>query len=114
MQRISAIIASALLAAAATSAQAAGNPAAGQEKSQACAACHGPQGNTSNSMYPKLAGQYESYLLRALKDYKSGERENPVMSGQVSGLSLQDMEDLAAYFASQNGDLANPSVYSER
>lgn len=114
MQRISAIIAGALLAAAATSTPAAGNPAAGKEKSQACAACHGPKGNTSNSMYPKLAGQYESYLLRALKDYKSGARENPVMAGQVSGLSEQDLEDLAAYFASQDGDLVMPSVYSER
>lgn len=110
MQRISAIIVSALLAVAATSAPAAGNPAAGQEKSQACAACHGPKGDTSNSMYPKLAGQYQSYLLRALKDYKSGDRENAVMSGQVSGLSEQDMEDLAAYYASQDGGLGIPTV----
>lgn len=109
MQRISAIIVSALLAAAATSAQAAGNPAAGKDKSEACAACHGPKGNTSNSMYPKLAGQHESYLLRALQDYKSGARDNAVMAGQVSGLSEQDMEDLAAYFASQSG-LMSPSV----
>lgn len=113
MQRFSAIIASAMLAAAATSAQAAGNPSAGQEKSQPCAACHGPEGNTSNSMYPRLAGQYESYLLRALKDYKSGARENQVMAGQVSGLSEQDMEDLAAYYASQEG-LVVPTLRNRR
>lgn len=113
MQRISAIIASALLAAAATSASAAGNPAAGQEKSESCAACHGPEGNTSSSQYPKLAGQYESYLLRALRDYKSGARENPVMAGQVSGLSEQDLEDLAAFYASQEG-LSVPTLRNRR
>lgn len=113
MQRISAIIASTVLAAAATSASAAGNPAAGQEKSEPCAACHGPEGNTSSSQYPKLAGQYESYLLRALKDYKSGARENPVMAGQVSGLSEQDLEDLAAYYASQEG-LIVPTLRNRR
>lgn len=103
MQRISAIIMSAVLAAAANSALAAGNAAAGKEKAQTCAECHGERGNTSNSMYPKLAGQHESYLLRALKDYKSGERENQVMANMLSNMSEQDLADLAAYFARQQG-----------
>lgn len=103
MQRLSAIIVSAVLAAAVSSVHAAGNPAAGQEKAQTCASCHGERGNTSNTMYPKLAGQHASYLVHTLKEYRSGARENQVMAGMVSGLSDQDIEDLAAYFESQDG-----------
>ncbi|MEX0607764.1 MAG: cytochrome c [Halofilum sp. (in: g-proteobacteria)] len=103
MQRISAIIMSAVLAAAATNAQAAGNPAAGKEKAQTCAECHGERGNTSNSMYPKLAGQHESYLLQSMKDYQTGDRDNQIMAGMISNMSEQDLADLAAYFARQDG-----------
>lgn len=104
MQRTSAIIASALLAITSGAATAAGgNPAAGEAKSQACTACHGERGNSTNAMFPRLNGQHESYLYRALRHYKSGARQNPVMSGQVAGLSDQDMRDLAAYYASQQG-----------
>ena len=71
----------ALLAFGAT-AQAA-DPAAGKDKSKVCAACHGETGATPIADNPKLAGQYYDYLLRALSDYKSGARKNPVMSGMV-------------------------------
>lgn len=81
----------------------AGNPAAGKQKSQTCAACHGPDGNSTNPLYPNLAGQYESYLLQALKDYKTGARKNAIMAGMVATLSEDDLEDLAAYYASQEG-----------
>lgn len=81
----------------------AGDAAAGKQKSQACAACHGPDGNSPSALYPHLAGQYETYLLRALKDYKSGARKNAIMAGMVAALSEQDLEDLAAYYASQKG-----------
>ncbi len=101
--RISAIIMSAVLAAAATTTQAAGNPAAGKEKAQTCAQCHGERGNTANSMYPKLAGQHASYLFQAMKDYQTGDRGNQVMANMISNLSDQDLRDLAAYYASQNG-----------
>ena len=84
-------------------AQAGGDPAAGKQKSQACQACHGVDGNADNPIYPRLAGQYETYLLRALMDYKSGERKNPIMAGMVAALSEGDMKDLAAYYASQKG-----------
>jgi cytochrome c553 len=85
---------------------AAGDAASGKQKSQGCAACHGADGNTpTGPEFPRLAGQHEDYLLKALKDYKSGARKNPIMSGQVGGLSTQDMADLAAYFASQSGTL---------
>ena len=88
------------------SAFAAGDAAAGQQKSQACAACHGPDGNAPvGPDFPRLAGQREDYLLKALKDYKSGARKNPIMAGQVGGLSTQDLADLAAFFSSQKGSL---------
>ena len=80
-----------------------GDPAAGKEKSQVCQACHGTDGNSPAPNFPKLAGQYQDYLLRSLLDYKSGARKNPIMSGQVAALSEQDMKDLAAYYASQKG-----------
>ncbi|MCA1767542.1 MAG: cytochrome c4 [Idiomarina sp.] len=86
-----------------------GDAEAGKEKSQVCAACHGPNGESPSDMYPHLAGQHEKYLLKQLKDYKlasetGGEegRNNPIMMGQVASLSEQDMADLAAFFASQD------------
>jgi len=87
-------------------AYAAGDAASGKQKSQACAACHGADGNSPTGPdFPRLAGQHEDYLLRALRDYKSGARKNPIMGGQVSSMSAQDMADLAAYFANQKGTL---------
>lgn len=78
-----------------------GDAASGKKKSVSCAACHGPDGNGPIALYPRLAGQYEDYLQKALEDYKSGKRTNPVMKGMVIPLSEQDIADLAAYFASQ-------------
>ena len=85
----------------------AGDAAAGADKAkQVCAACHGADGNTpSTPDFPKLAGQYEDYLLQALKQYKSGARKNPIMAAQVQPLSAKDMENLAAYYASQPGSI---------
>jgi len=103
MPRLITSLAITLLTVSAPPALGAGNPAAGKDKSQSCAACHGADGNGSNTQYPRLAGQYESYLYYSLRAYKSGDRQNPVMSGMVSGLSDQDMQDLAAYYASQEG-----------
>jgi cytochrome c553 len=81
----------------------AGDPDAGQKKSQACAACHGPDGNSTAQDFPKLAGQHYDYLLKSLKDYKSGARKNPIMAPLVANLSQRDLEDLAAYFSNQKG-----------
>jgi cytochrome c553 len=85
---------------------AAGDAASGKQKSQSCAACHGADGNTPTGPdFPRLAGQHYDYLLKALRDYKSGSRKNPIMGGQARGLTTQDMADLAAYFSSQKGAL---------
>jgi len=79
-----------------------GDPEAGKEKAQVCAACHGPDGNSPSGQYPSLAGQGERYLIKQLKAYKSGERENAIMQGQAANLSEQDMQDLAAFFTEQS------------
>lgn len=88
-------------------AQAAGNAAAGKTKAaQVCAACHGPEGNKPTAPEnPILAGQHQDYLVKALKDYKAGKRNNAIMKGFTATLSVQDMEDLAAWFASQKSSL---------
>ena len=80
---------------------AAGDAAAGKAKSGVCAACHGADGNAPNPVWPNLAGQNAQYLVKQLKDFKSGARKNPLMSPQAMPLSDQDMENLAAYFSSQ-------------
>ncbi len=86
-----------------TTVMANGNALAGKEKSQACVACHGETGMSAAPTFPNIAGQYEDYLYVSLKSYKNGERNNAIMSGIVATLSDQDMKDLAAYYASQEG-----------
>lgn len=83
----------------------AGNVDAGREiAKKTCAACHGADGNTSVSPdTPKLAGQHADYLVKSLQAYKSGARKNPIMAPMGANLSQRDMEDVAAYFASQQG-----------
>ncbi|GLS90693.1 cytochrome c [Psychromonas marina] len=78
-----------------------GNIEAGKAKSATCVACHGEDGNSPSDLYPKIAGQHESYLEKQLIQFKNGERSDPIMMGMVAGLSDQDMKDLAAYFSAQ-------------
>lgn len=85
----------------ATAVQAAGDAAAGQQKSAVCAGCHGADGNSVNPAWPKLAGQHPDYIVKQLKAFKSGARQDPVMAPMAMPLSDQDMEDLAAYFSAQ-------------
>lgn len=83
-----------------------GDPEAGKAKSQICQACHGVDGNgIGDPQYPLLAGQYADYLVKALRDYRSGERDNAIMIGFASTLSDEDIVNLAAYYASQKGKL---------
>lgn len=88
-----------------------GDPQAGESKAAVCAACHGVDGNSPAAEWPKLAGQHESYIVRHLKLFKTGVRENPVMLGFAAPLSEQDMHDLGAYFAQQR---ILPGVADER
>jgi cytochrome c553 len=80
----------------------AANLAAGKAKAaEVCAACHGADGNSASPDFPKLAGQHRDYLEKALRDYKSGARKNPIMAGFAATLTKDDIENLAAYFAAQ-------------
>jgi cytochrome c553 len=83
-------------------AQAAGNADEGKTKSAVCAGCHAADGNSGlNPLWPKLAGQHPQYIEKQLKDFKAGDRSDPLMSPMAQPLSEQDMADLAAYFSSQ-------------
>lgn len=93
-----------VLAAAATmvlsaNVMAAGDAAAGKAKSAVCAACHGPAGVSTAPTYPNLAGQKEAYLVKAMKDYRDGKRNDPVMGGMAKPLSDADIANLAAYYS---------------
>jgi len=78
-----------------------GDAARGEEKSMLCAACHGADGNSAMALWPRLAGQHATYLARQINLIREGARAVPEMAGIVAGLSPQDIEDLAAYYASQ-------------
>ena len=86
-----------------------GNPrggaqiARGQEKAAVCAACHGQNGVSATGNWPTLAGQHRDYIENVLQQYRSGERKDPVMAGQVMNLTDEDIADLAAYFAALPG-----------
>lgn len=81
--------------------------AAGKAKvTEVCAACHGADGNSASADFPKLAGQHPDYLAKALRDYGSGARKNPIMQGFAAGLTKQDIENVAAYYAAQPAALS--------
>ncbi len=82
----------------------------GEKVSASCATCHGKIGDGDQTSFPKLAGQYESYLVQALKDYRSGDRNNIIMSGQATNLSIGEIEALSAWFSSQKGGLSAPET----
>lgn len=90
-----------LLAAIGFQAQAAdADIAAGQAKSSACAACHGANGIAILPTYPNLRGQNAPYMEKQLNAYRSGERNDPLMSPMAKTLSDQDVKNIAAYYES--------------
>jgi cytochrome c553 len=99
----------AAVAAIVTQGAAAADAAAGAKIAEAqCAACHGKDGKTpSDPTYPKIAGQYQDYLLKALNDYHIGARKNAIMGAIAKPLSKSDMQNLAAHFASLPGPLTH-------
>lgn len=79
---------------------------AGKTKAaEVCASCHGADGNSPAPAFPKIGGQYRTYLEKALNDYKSGSRNDPIMAGMAAGLSKADIENLAFYYSSLPGAL---------
>lgn len=77
-----------------------GSAEAGKAKALTCTACHGPEGNSTSSLWPNIAGQNAPYLLAQLQAFKDGTRQDPLMSAQAMLLSDEDMADLAVYFES--------------
>lgn len=101
-----------------------GSIEAGKAKSTTCLACHGPDGNSIAELYPKIAGQHENYLLKTLLAYQALGKPNSeeathksanaqIMYSQISALTQQDLEDLAAYYSSQKTSKGetNPQFY---
>jgi len=90
-------------AAFAQGAPAVGDPAAGALRVQMCQGCHGIEGwrTAYPEVYsvPRIAGQHQAYLVKALQEYKSGERSHPSMRAIAASLSDKDMADVAAYYA---------------
>jgi cytochrome c553 len=85
----------------AAQANAAGDPERGKAQIAACAACHGQDGATGlDPTYPNLAGQNEIYTTRQLRMIQSNDRNIALMAGQLTGKSDQDLQDMAAYYAS--------------
>jgi cytochrome c553 len=87
----------------------AANLDAGKKRAtEVCAACHGIDGNSQNPDYPRLGGQYPDYMAKALRDYQSGARSNPIMAAFAKSMSESDIADVVAWFSSQ------PLVLSHR
>jgi cytochrome c553 len=108
IRRLLALAAATAVLGAASGASAA-NLASGKAKAmEVCAACHGADGNSPSPDFPKLAGQHPDYLAKALRDYRSGARKNPIMQGFAAALTTDDIANLAAYYSTQ------PAVLSAR
>jgi cytochrome c553 len=84
----------------ADSAQAAGDAVAGKAAVNSCNMCHGANGE-GTKMGPKIAGMSEAAFIQAMNDYKSGRRESPMMKSQTSQLTVTDIANMAAYYATQ-------------
>jgi len=96
----------AALAAFSAAAAAADREAGHAKAKQVCAACHSERGDKPlQPGYPILAGQYRDYLRKALLDYQSGARKNPIMGAMAKPLSREDIENVAEWFSSQEGPL---------
>jgi cytochrome c553 len=97
-----AVAAAAMSTAAAAQGATAGDPGKGRDKVQMCQGCHGIEGwrTAYPEVYPvpRIAGQHQAYLVKALQEYKSGARSHPSMRAIAATLSDKDMADIAAYY----------------
>jgi len=83
----------------------AGNADSGKDKVATCVACHGQDGNSMVGLWPSLAGQNANYLVRQLQHIKSGKRSIDVMVGLLDNFSKEDLEDIAAFYASKKNTI---------
>jgi len=87
----------------------AGDPFAGKEKSRICQGCHGVDGNSKDEMIPKLAGQFEGYIAKQMRNYQGGVRSHEIMNGMAAPLNDKDLDDISAYFSNQRRMKGNGS-----
>lgn len=81
-----------------------GDPRRGATVAASCLTCHGLQGISTAEYIPNLAGLPQEVIYKQLIDYRAGKRNYVVMDAVASGLSDQDMADVAAYYSSCPGD----------
>jgi cytochrome c553 len=73
-----------------------------EAKVQLCAACHGDKGTPADpKTMPVIWGQQQSYLMKQMRDFRSGERNSAIMSPIAKGLAEDDLRRIAAYFAAR-------------
>ena len=87
---------------------------AGRKKAETCVACHGANGNSTNPIWPSLAGQPAQFISTQLYFYREGNRKDALMSPLAANLSNTDMNDLAAYFSAQKPSTAPARIAAEK
>ena len=102
LSKMAAYTSAILFVAAANMVAAAGDPVVGKNKSELCHGCHGTNGMSDASSFPRLAGQYAGYIKKQITDFQARLRRDDTMEGMADTVTeKQDLEDIAAYFASQ-------------
>lgn len=94
-------------------AHAAGDAAAGRALAEPCKACHGADGNSVTEANPTIAGQNPRYLVTQMRLIRDGVRAAPLMAGQLTGKSDQDLENLAAHFSAQKSNIGEAEDNAE-
>ena len=100
MKKIVCVLISTVLFGMSSAVLAGGDAAAGKAKAASCAGCHGASGVSNNPMWPNLAGQKDAYLVKQMKAFRDGTRNDPMMSPMAKPLSDADIDNIAAYFSS--------------
>ncbi len=116
VMRIKLLLAGILLATVQSTSMAAGNAEQGEKLAETCLGCHGVKHyvNTYPTYHvPRIAGQHETYIVAALKAYRSKQRAHPTMQANASDLTDQNMEDVAAYFASLGGEVGSSAKIAD-
>jgi cytochrome c553 len=99
MKKMTIVLLTSVLLGASLGVQAGGDAAAGKAKAATCAGCHGTKGISNNPLWPNLAGQKDGYLVKQIKAFRDGDRQDPMMSPMVKGLSDSDIANLAAFYS---------------
>ncbi len=110
IKKILTVSISLLLTATSNLAMAEGNASLGKTQAESCAGCHGADGNSPSSMFPKLAEQHATYLVKQLQDFKHNRRNAPMMAPLAMGLSDEQIENIAAYYESNKIKPNSPPV----